>query len=115
MQIHRVTSVQNQLLQATSSPEGALTILRSLVERGTTQTMGDQVGRVTWQVSLENLERFVDLEKFRAQIGGLTQSSLGDRDRNAVRAFQRALKRRAQGKPDKVWLDLEDDDDESAA
>lgn len=107
--------VRQWVSNVASSPEGALTILRSLVERGTTQTMGDQVGRVTWQVSLENLERFVDLEKFRAQIGGITQSSLGDRDRNAVRAFQRALKRRAQGKPDKVWLDLEDDDDESSA
>ena len=93
-----------------SSPEGALLIIRSLVERGTSQSIKDRVGRVTWQVSLENLERFVNLGKFKAQIDKLGRSTLNERDRNAVRAFERALKRRREGKPDRVWRDSEDDD-----
>lgn len=91
------------------SPDGALTILRSLVERGTSQSIKDRVGRITWHVSLDNLERFVQLDQFREQIDKLSQSTLNESDRNAVRAFERALKRRREGKPDRVWRDSEDD------
>lgn len=41
--------VRQWVSNVANSPEGPLTILRALVERGTTQTVGDQVGRVTWQ------------------------------------------------------------------
>jgi predicted KAP-like P-loop ATPase len=92
------------------SPDGALTILRSLVERGTSQSINDRVGRMTWQVSLDNLERFVLLDKFREQIDKLTQSTLSETDQNAIRAFERALKRRREGKPDRVWRDSEEDE-----
>jgi predicted KAP-like P-loop ATPase len=93
-----------------STPDGALVILRGLAQRGTTQGMDDRLGRVTWRVSLGELEKFLDLARFRTLIESLTRSNLNDRDRNAVRAFEKALKRRSQGKPDNMW-GADDDDD----
>jgi predicted KAP-like P-loop ATPase len=94
-----------------STPEGALVILRGLVTRATRQGMDDRVGRVTWRVSIGELEKFVDLPKFQSLIEGLKRSNLNERDRNAVLAFEKALRRRSQGKPDNAWFD---DDDNGA-
>ena len=92
-----------------SSPEGALIILRGLVQRGTTQSIGDKVARLTWRASLTELEKFVDLPKFQVQIEKLGRSNLNERDRNSLRAFERAIRHRSQGKPDNSWFDDDDD------
>jgi predicted KAP-like P-loop ATPase len=86
-----------------SSPEGAMLILRALVSRGSRQSIDDKVGVVTWNLRLGDLERFVDLAKFQEQMEMLIVSNLDERDRNCLRAYQRAVKRRREGKGDDDW------------
>jgi hypothetical protein len=92
------------------SPEGALLILRAMVLRGTRQGIDDRAAKITYRIRLNNLERFVEIPAFKEEIDRLPQSRLGDEDRQVLRAFQVALKRRSEGKPDDGFLG--DDDDE---
>jgi predicted KAP-like P-loop ATPase len=95
--------VRKWVSDVASSPEGALRILRALVARGSSQSIEDKVGRITWHLSLGDLERFVDLPRFQEMIEKLVVSNLDDRDRKSVAAYQRAVKRRLEGRSDNDW------------
>jgi len=101
--------VRTWVSNVASSPEGAILILRALVSRGSRQSIDDKVAVVTWNLRLGDLERFVDLSKFQEQLDHLVVSNLGERDRNCLRAYQRAVKRRREGMADDEWG--RDDDD----
>jgi predicted KAP-like P-loop ATPase len=98
-----VAEVRRWVSNVASSPEGAVLILRALVSRGSSQSIEDKVGRVTWNLRLGDLERFIDLTQFQAMMDKVVVSKLDERDRNCFRAYQRAVKRRSQGKGDDEW------------
>lgn len=91
-----------------ASPEGALILLNALTHRGFAQVIGDSVGRVTTRVSLAELEKFVDLDPLEAKVKQLSVSDRTEDERTAIQEFQRALRRRREGKPESDFL--EDDD-----
>jgi predicted KAP-like P-loop ATPase len=92
-----------------ASPEGALILLNALTHRGFSQIVGDSVGRVTTRVSLAELEKFVDIDFLEEKIKPLSVSNRTEDERTAIQEFQRALRRRRQGKSEQDFLD---DDDE---
>jgi predicted KAP-like P-loop ATPase len=95
--------VKKWVSNVASSPEGAMLILRAFVSRGSRQSIDDKVAVVTWNIRLGDLERFVDLALFQEMIDKLVVSKLDERDRNCLRAYQRAVKRRREGKSDDEW------------
>lgn len=93
------------------SPEGILAFLTACLQRSTSQGAGDYVPREHWRINLKNLEDFVSIENLEKGIGRLSLASLGEREQKTVRAFNKALKRRGEGKSDDDWGDDEDEQD----
>jgi predicted KAP-like P-loop ATPase len=92
-----------------SSPAGAIVLLNALTHRGFAQVDGDSVGRITVRVSLVELEKFVDIALLEEKIKQLPLSDRTDDERVAIREFNKALRRRQEGKPES---EFSDDDEE---
>ena len=87
-------------------------VLNALTHRGFAQVAGDSVGRITVHVSLVEVEKFVDTALLEEKIKQLPLSDRTDDERAAIREFDRALRRRREGKPESEFFYDDDDDDE---
>jgi predicted KAP-like P-loop ATPase len=85
------------------SEDSLLSFLTAFLQRSTSQGMGDYVARIHWHINLEDLEHFVSADVLEKKIGQLSLAGLGDKEQRAVRAFQKALKRRQAGRSDDDW------------
>ena len=54
-------------------------------------------------MSLKNVEAFASPETLEEKVKELSVDNLADKEKAAIRAFQRALKRRKEGKSDDDW------------
>ena len=54
-------------------------------------------------MSLKSVEDFVSPEFLEEKVKQISPDELGDKEKDAVLAFQRALKRRRDGKGDDDW------------
>ena len=63
----------------------------------------DYTARVYQYMSLKNIEAFVSTEILEKGVQQIALDGLRDEEQQAVRAFQRALKRRKEGKADDDW------------
>jgi len=54
-------------------------------------------------MGLKNVEAFASRETLEQRVKQLSVDELAEGEKAAVRAFQRALKRRQEGKPDDDW------------
>jgi len=54
-------------------------------------------------MSLKNVEDFVAPEIVEQRIKQINLDGLTEKEKAAIRAFQRSLKRRKEGKPDDDW------------
>ena len=70
----------------------------------------DYAARVYRYMSLKNIEAFASPETLEQRVKQLSVDELAEEEKAAVRAFQRALKRRKQGKPDDEWGRDEEED-----
>jgi predicted KAP-like P-loop ATPase len=91
------------------SKEGLLCFLTAFLQRSTSQGMEDYVLRIHWRINLKSVEDFVSAEVLARKIEQLPLEDLIDEQQKAVRAFQKALKRRQEGKSDGDWRDDEYD------
>jgi hypothetical protein len=66
------------------------------------------VGRVTTRVSLDELEKFVDINLLEDKIKQLSMSDRTEEKRTAIDEFQKALRRRREGKSERDFLDDDD-------
>lgn len=83
-----------------STADGALRFLVGILGCVTSQGLGDRVAAVNWQIRMSDVEAFVAPEILAACVEQVDAGSLSDREREAVSAFQRTLKRREGGKGD---------------
>ncbi|MBI5846621.1 MAG: hypothetical protein HZB31_01465 [Nitrospirae bacterium] len=83
--------------------EGLLLFLTSLLHSSVSHSMGDHVSRTNWKISIKNVEDFVSPDMVAKQIMRLNVDKLSEKEQRAVNAFQKALKRRQEGKPDDEW------------
>ena len=61
---------------------------------------GPMVEAVGASISLQVVERFVDIEKLTKLVERQDEKKFKNKEAIAIRAFRSALKRRAEGKPD---------------
>lgn len=54
-------------------------------------------------MSLKNVEAFASPDTLEQRVKQLSVDELADEEKAAIRAFQRALKRRKEGKSDDDW------------
>lgn len=79
------------------SPQGAVWLLTVLL--GEVHAHGRKV-TVRHYFKLSNLERFADVETVKKSVAGFSEAGANERERIALREFQRAIQRRAEGKPE---------------
>jgi hypothetical protein len=71
--------------------------------------MGDYVSQEHWRINLKSVEDFVPVDTLEKKVAALSLDNLSEKERRAVKAFQRAIKRRREGKSDDDWRDDEDE------
>jgi predicted KAP-like P-loop ATPase len=86
------------------SEEGLLALLTAFLQQSTSHGVGDYVARVYWYISLKSLEDFIPADLLAEKTQQLQLEKLDDKERKAIHAFQRALKRREEGRSDDDWL-----------
>lgn len=91
------------------SREGTLSFLTACLHRSTTQGMGDYVSREHWRINLKTVEDFVPTDTLEMKVAALSLDNLSGKEQKAVKAFQKAIKRRREGKSDDDWRDDEEE------
>jgi predicted KAP-like P-loop ATPase len=89
------------------SQKGALSFLIACLQRSTSYGMGDHVSQEHWRINPKYVEDFVPIESLEKKVAALSLDDLSEKERKAVRAFQKAIKRRREGKSDDGWRDDE--------
>jgi hypothetical protein len=56
------------------------------------------------------LEPLTDIGALEKRVNALTAGEFSEKQREAINQFQKSVKRRKQGKPDRDFLDDDDDD-----
>jgi hypothetical protein len=83
-----------------SSKDGLLCFLKGLVQQGSVSGAEDYGTRVYRYMSLKSVEDFVIPEIVEQGIKQINLDGLTEEEKEAVRVFERALKRRKEGKSD---------------
>ena len=91
------------------SRTGVLSFLTAFLQRSTSHGMGDYVTEEHWRINLTNVEDFVSSDALEKKVEELSLDNLSDKEMKAVKAFQKAVKRRREGKSDDDWHDDEDE------
>lgn len=86
--------------QLVESPKGVLSFLVAFLSQSQSHGMGDYVYRTHWRISLKSIEDFVPVDIIEEKIKGLKVEEFSEKEQLAIRAFQKAVKRREEGKPD---------------
>jgi hypothetical protein len=92
------------------SKDGLFCFLKGLVQKGMAQGADDYGTRVYRYMSLKNVEAFASPETLEEKVNQISLEGLTEEESGAVRAFQRALKRRKEGKSDDEWGRDEEED-----
>lgn len=87
--------------------EGLLSFLTSVLQKRSGYGAGDYVAHETWWISLKTVEDFVPADSVAPRLAQLPLEGLSDKQRTAVEAFKRSLKRRQDGKGDDSFFDDE--------
>jgi predicted KAP-like P-loop ATPase len=86
-----------------SSSDGLLQFLKACVQQGSASGAEDYAARIYRFMRLQSVEDFVDPKIIEEKVEQINLNSLPDDKIEAIRAFQRALQRRREGKPDDDW------------
>ena len=93
-----------------SSNDGLLCFLKGLVQQGSASGAEDYAARVYRYMRIKSVEDFASPETLEQRVKQLSVDELPEEEKAAIRAFQRALKRRKEGKSDDDWgRDSEED------
>ena len=80
------------------SKDGLLCFLKGFVQEGAASGAEDYAARLYRYMSLKNIEAFASPGTLEQSVNHLSVDELAAEEKAAVRAFQRALKRRTRGK-----------------
>lgn len=91
------------------STDGILSFLTGFLHRSISQGLSDHVGRIHWRVDLQSIEAFIPADFLEGKVKQLDAENLEEKQKTAVLAFLKAIKRRREGKSDNsFWPDQDD-------
>lgn len=67
------------------------------------------VAQEQWLIKLKTIADYVPLDFLEKKVAELSLDNLSDKQKKAVKAFQKAIKRRLEGKSDDDWGDDTDE------
>jgi predicted KAP-like P-loop ATPase len=80
------------------SPDGLISFLVACMHETRSQSLGSYTVRSKWRINLQYVEKFVAAELIEGKLAGLSKSELQEKQKEAVKAFHKAMKRKAEGK-----------------
>jgi len=86
-----------------NSKDGLLCFLKAFVQEGSVSGAEDYAARVYRYMRLKSVEDFVSPEVVEERVKQISLDGLAENEKEAVRAFHRALKRRRERKGDDDW------------
>lgn len=89
------------------SPNGVLFLLTAFLQQSTSQGIRDYVPKIHWRISLSALENFISIGVLEQKVKEIDLTEIGEKEQRAIQAFQKALKRRKEGKSEDNWHDDE--------
>ena len=95
----------------TESDKGVVKFLIGSLGKSTSQASGDYIARVHWRIKLQTVEDFVPVALVEKKVQGISIDTLAEKEKQAVNAFQKALRRKEQGIADDDWRHDDDYDD----
>ncbi len=84
----------------TSTPQGTLRLLKSLLVRSHRQQLGDYVSTERYYMRRIDVERLISMDALDTKLQAVPTENLSEEDQRAVRAFQKAMEGRSAGRPD---------------
>ena len=85
------------------SNPGLLLFLSACLHRSTSHMQGDFVSQEHWRINLETVEAFVSATTLEQKLIQVSVENLSVKEKEAVEAFKKAIKRRQEGQPDTLW------------
>lgn len=85
------------------SHEGSLHFLRS--KCGYIRSFPAGMPKTTWKYTLSDVEKYIDVDAFYERVKQIPVELMDERDKELVAAYEKALKRRAEGLPESDWED----------
>jgi predicted KAP-like P-loop ATPase len=92
-----------------ASIDGVLSFLTACLHRSTSHGMEDYVSQEHWRINLKTIEDFVSVDALERKVAELSCENLSDNQKKAVEAFQKAIKRRQEGRSDDDWHHEDDE------
>ncbi len=92
------------------SEEGLLSFLTAFLHRSTSSQGEDYIPQVYWHVRLEELESFIAVDILEEKVKQFSLTNLGDKEKKALSAFRKAVKRRRSGRGDQDWFHDEEEE-----
>jgi predicted KAP-like P-loop ATPase len=83
--------VSSWLIEQIKNPDYCLILLKSFVQKGSSQAWGDHVSRKTTKIRLENIEDFFPVKLMEDSLKFLDRTNLDLSEQEAIEAFTRAI------------------------
>jgi predicted KAP-like P-loop ATPase len=85
---------------AIESAEGLMAFLVAFTREAASQTLGSHFTKTHPYIRLANVEDFIPAERIEVKLATINMNNLGDEQRTAIAAFEKAMQRRRAGKPE---------------
>jgi predicted KAP-like P-loop ATPase len=95
-----------------SNVDSVKSILPALMSHVRSHGMGDAVAKTTVEARIDEIEKYMPLADLERTVDSITVDDLPASEKVAVKAFQRAMRARREGKPTGMFSALDRDDDE---
>jgi predicted KAP-like P-loop ATPase len=88
--------VSSWLVEQIKNPEYCLILLKSFVQKGSSQAWGDHVSRKTTKIRLDNIEEFFPVNLMEESLKSLNRTDLDLSEQEAIQALKRAISQKEQ-------------------
>ena len=95
--------------ERTNTPEGVAELLEQFLQQSRSHGMDDYVSRTHWHIRLSTIEPFVSIETLQEAVASIDRRVLSVEQSRGVKAFEKAVRRRAEGKPEDDPFQIDDE------
>ena len=95
--------------ERTRTSEGVAELLERFLLQDRSHGIDDYAYQTHWYIKLSQIESFVSIEAIQGAVAGIDREALSAEQLRAVTAFEKAVKRRAEGKPEDDLFQIDDE------
>lgn len=100
-----VEEPSNWLKDFTSTESGLLTYLVSILREVKSTSSGSYTTKSRWVIGLAEIEPFMPIDSINQRLQSISLEKKSDKEKLAIEAFRKSMKKRKEGKPDDAMFD----------